>query len=276
MGVSQRLWLICPRKLSGFVRLKGEVNQIEANLRITETQLILGKQMKNSRSDVSLYLTFLLCFLVAACDQDRSHRPTSERGDSRSEEVFRESQLKTNIGQSLIISEFMAINDSTLKDEDGDYSDWIEILNYGEAPVDLLGWALTDDEREPMKWRFPEGTLRPGEHLLVFASGKKRHSVGELHCSFKLSSKGEFLGLRSPDGQFVHQFLPRYHGQYRDVSYGIAPSWNSDRGLSEFEGALLRATPAGVNTELAIGQVEPVEFSHPPGIQRESVPLAFS
>ena len=30
-----------------------------------------------------------------------------------------------------IISEFMAINDSTLADEDGEYTDWIEVFNSG-------------------------------------------------------------------------------------------------------------------------------------------------
>jgi len=39
----------------------------------------------------------------------------------------------------LVISEFMAINGSVLMDEDGDYSDWIEILNVSAFPVDLGG-----------------------------------------------------------------------------------------------------------------------------------------
>ena len=39
-----------------------------------------------------------------------------------------------------MITEFMASNGFTLDDEDGDSSDWIEILNPTAAAVDLSGW----------------------------------------------------------------------------------------------------------------------------------------
>ena len=73
------------------------------------------------------------------------------------------------------ISEFQALNTSTLQDEDGDFEDWIEINNPDTVARDLSGWYLTDDASELRKWRFPAGTvLDPGEHLVVFASGKNR------------------------------------------------------------------------------------------------------
>ena len=40
------------------------------------------------------------------------------------------SMITTSLAE-LYITEFMAINGSTLKDEDGDTSDWIEIFNSG-------------------------------------------------------------------------------------------------------------------------------------------------
>ena len=40
-----------------------------------------------------------------------------------------------------MISELMAINDSTLRDENGDYSDWIEIYNPTGAAVGNGGSA---------------------------------------------------------------------------------------------------------------------------------------
>ncbi|UCE49978.1 MAG: lamin tail domain-containing protein, partial [Phycisphaerales bacterium] len=40
------------------------------------------------------------------------------------------------------ISEFMAVNDSGLDDEDRDESDWIEIHNAGAETVNLKGWYL--------------------------------------------------------------------------------------------------------------------------------------
>ena len=43
-----------------------------------------------------------------------------------------------------IISEFMAQNDAVLADEDGAYSDWIEIYNPGPGSTNLNGFYLTE------------------------------------------------------------------------------------------------------------------------------------
>ncbi|PYJ01011.1 MAG: hypothetical protein DME25_19175, partial [Verrucomicrobia bacterium] len=61
--------------------------------------------------------------------------------------------------ESVIISEFMASNKDTLRDGNGDPSDWIEIENTGETAVDLAGWHLTDDKLNLSKWTFPAMTL---------------------------------------------------------------------------------------------------------------------
>ena len=73
-----------------------------------------------------------------------------------------------------IINEFMASNATTLADEDGDYSDWIELYNPTDQAVDLDGWSLTDRESDPHQWTFPEITLAAEDYLIVFASGKDR------------------------------------------------------------------------------------------------------
>ena len=124
----------------------------------------------------------------------------------------------------VIISEFMAVNNSILQDEDGDYSDWIEIHNMGTDSVNLAGWVLTDDISENSKWTFPSITIDTNEYIIVFASGKDRKvSKDSLHTNFKLSSNGEFLALIKPGGtQFTTVFLPNYPEQYPDASYGIS------------------------------------------------------
>jgi len=76
--------------------------------------------------------------------------------------------------QTIAINEVMASNSSTIADEDGDFEDWIELHNYGDNPVNLHGFGLSDDYSNPMKWVFPEVTIDPGEYLLVWASGKDR------------------------------------------------------------------------------------------------------
>src|SRR5262249_53739214 len=48
----------------------------------------------------------------------------------------------TNLNAQVIISEFMASNSSTLRDEDGDSSDWIEVFNTSSSTANLSAWAL--------------------------------------------------------------------------------------------------------------------------------------
>ena len=62
-------------------------------------------------------------------------------------------------------------------DEDGDAPDWVELYNAGAVAVDLAGWKLTDSPLGmPVDgaWTFGPYALQPGEHLLVFCSGKNR------------------------------------------------------------------------------------------------------
>ena len=54
-------------------------------------------------------------------------------------------QVRTAIPGEPIITEFLASNDTGLTDEDGAYSDWIEIHNPGASTVFLNGYYLTDE-----------------------------------------------------------------------------------------------------------------------------------
>lgn len=122
----------------------------------------------------------------------------------------------------LIISEFMADNESTMIDEDGDTSDWIEIKNTSSATIDLAGYALTDSFANLMKWVFPSYSLEPGAQLLIFASDKDRTDPdGELHTNFSLQRSGEFLALVSPEGLILDDFGTRFPPQYADIAYGV-------------------------------------------------------
>jgi hypothetical protein len=123
----------------------------------------------------------------------------------------------------VIISEFMASNSHTLADEDGDYSDWIELFNTGSSSADLTGWYLTDTTNDLRHWKFPAVKIAPGEALVVFASNKNRKTLGApLHTNFKLTGDGEYLALVEPDGVTVaSQFGPEFPVQVPDVSFGI-------------------------------------------------------
>ena len=122
-----------------------------------------------------------------------------------------------------IISEFLASNDETLDDSDGESSDIIEIYNAGDETIDLDGWYLTDNANNLTQWRLPAATLEPKEFLVVFASGKDRSiSSEELHTNFSLSRSGEYLALIQPDGETIaSEFAPEYPEQFQDISYGV-------------------------------------------------------
>jgi len=62
------------------------------------------------------------------------------------------------------INEMMASNGTSIRDEDGDSSDWLELVNLGSQPVSLLNWGLSDSG-SPFKWRFGNVTIQPGQHL---------------------------------------------------------------------------------------------------------------
>ena len=121
-----------------------------------------------------------------------------------------------------VISEFLASNTTTHPDENGEFSDWIELHNPDAVPVDLGGYFLTDTTGLRTKWRLPAVTLNPGGFLVVFASGKNRVVAGSpLHTNFNLASDGEYLALVASDGvTIVHEFAPVFPKQFADVSYG--------------------------------------------------------
>jgi Lamin Tail Domain len=82
---------------------------------------------------------------------------------------------QTPVCAQLMISEFLAVNNGGLQDEDNESSDWIEIYNYGSQPVDLGGWRLTDEAVNLAKWTFPSNLwINSGQYLVVFASDKNR------------------------------------------------------------------------------------------------------
>lgn len=123
-----------------------------------------------------------------------------------------------------VISEFLASSENSIRDEDGDRPDWIEIYNDGNEAGNLDGWCLTDFAGDLAKWAFPDTPLAVGSYRVVFASGKSRRVSGrELHTNFKLGTDGEYLALVKPDRATVaSEFAPAYPVQLADISYGIA------------------------------------------------------
>jgi hypothetical protein len=122
----------------------------------------------------------------------------------------------------VVISEILASNKNSIKDQFGQSSDWIELYNNSTTTLNLLNWTLTDDSKQPAKWRFPSVNLEPGAYMIIFASGKNlKESTSWLHTSFSLSAAGEYLALYNHAGEFVSGMTPKFPQQYEDISYGL-------------------------------------------------------
>ena len=122
----------------------------------------------------------------------------------------------------LFLNELLALNVTAHADARGQYEDWIEIYNSGDAAVDLARYSMIDDWPDKTPWRIPAGhadrtTVPPRGYLLLYADGEP--SAGADHLPFRLSKNGELVVLIAPDGATLVDSVS-FPVQLRDVSYG--------------------------------------------------------
>lgn len=152
---------------------------------------------------------------------------------------------------ALVINEAQSDNFITYTDETGEYEDWIELHNPTSSPIDVAGYYITDRLDRPQKWQVPvtsgdSTVIPPGGFVVLFAD--ENGSQGWNHMNFKLSSFGEPLALRSPDGFTVADsvFIPELS---QDRSWGrefdAHPNWieffiptpNASNGVNSIDNA---------------------------------------
>lgn len=151
--------------------------------------------------------------------------------------AYRSTLLAPDIG--VYISEIQAKNVTTLFDNTGDRSDWIELYNANAEPVDLSGFALSNDPNKPMKWVFPSGTIIGAkEYLVIFASGDvSRSTEDELHTNFKMPSYEGFLRLSNQRAQTISEI------EYKEIPVDQSYARSED-GVWFIQGT---PTPRGPN-----------------------------
>ncbi len=141
----------------------------------------------------------------------------------------------------VFVNEVIASNDSIIQDEAGQFEDFIELYNAGDAPVDLSGMWLSDDPGVPRKWQIPGGTvIGAGGFLLIWADNDP--GDGPLHATFGLGGGGETVSLSHTDdeGAVLIDSLT-YPGLLPDQSYGRFPDG------SELLEVFCAVTPAAPN-----------------------------
>ena len=172
--------------------------------------------------------------------------------------------------QNVVINEIQASNQTTIADDDGDYSDWIELYNAGDVEVNLYGYGLSDNYGNPFKWVFPEVILDGGQYLLVWASNKDRTNPEEpLHTSYAISADGEEVILTRPDGTRISEMPPTPMGG--DVSFGHYP--DASDNLVFFD----NPTPGAANSQEGfIDILDTPQFSLASGFYADEQSLEIS
>ncbi len=162
----------------------------------------------------------------------------------------RGNSLLIKLPTSLFINEIMVENKYTIEDPDdkGDFPDWIELYNSGNELIDLSGIYLTDNSNDPTMWRFPEGqVIEANTFLLIWADSEPEQ--GNLHTNFKLSGKGEEIGLISNDGKTIIDII-QHSESIQDFSIGRIPD-----GSDNIDFMISTPTPGIKNSELEVIEV---------------------
>ena len=103
---------------------------------------------------------------------------------------------------TVVISEIMTSNRSTVLSSAGLLCDWVELTNTGVAPVCLDGAYLSDDPGERGKWAIGTLTLMPGQSAVIPCAGR---FAEEGEADFSLDSAGCTLILSGSAGNVIDQ-----------------------------------------------------------------------
>ncbi|RKD90729.1 CotH kinase family protein [Mangrovibacterium diazotrophicum] len=110
--------------------------------------------------------------------------------------------------QTVKINEVQSANTKSLADEDGDYSDWIEIRNTSASAINLGDYSISDDEDGDERWQFPTYTLQPGAYSLLFASGKDRPVAPSFWTT--IINQGDYWNYLVPQAEVTNWNQPDF------------------------------------------------------------------
>ena len=115
----------------------------------------------------------------------------------------------------LEINEILAENKGNFKNENGEYSGYIEIKNISKKTINLEGYSLSNSEDVCFKWQFPSYRLGSGNVVLVYTSGVSSID-GTLSTGFKLKNKNGTVILSNKKGKIIQKL------DYDNLGNGMA------------------------------------------------------
>lgn len=141
---------------------------------------------------------FRLCFVAALVGCGGDDTSTTDSGkDQDSGDTTDSGTTGTVEAPEIVINEVLAVNDTINMDAAGEYDDWVELYNAGDAIVQLDGLYLTDNPETPQEYALPTGRgLSPGDFVIIFCDAQtEQQSASELHANFKLDKNSDELYL---------------------------------------------------------------------------------
>lgn len=102
-----------------------------------------------------------------------------------------------SVSPGVVINEYQAINESTAQDQWGEYSDWIELYNNDDQPINLGGYFLSDKIGSPTQFQFPDTVLNPDSYIIVWCDMGLMEPG--LHTIFKLGAGGDDIIFSDAD-----------------------------------------------------------------------------
>lgn len=108
--------------------------------------------------------------------------------------TYLESQKPTG---ALVVSEVMAANSEYLVQTDGNYYDWIELVNVSNKAVNLADYCLSTDSQNLEMFRLPDKTLDPGARVIVICAGDVSLMGKYIFANFTLSAQEDWIYISS-------------------------------------------------------------------------------
>ena len=130
-----------------------------------------------------------VAILFSACTKDRSLNDETDKQNIPGTDTT-----------LLLINEVLG-NAPTQTTDLGNASDWLELYNPSDAPLQLNAdeWFVSDNLTELDQFALPALTIPARGHLLIFCDDSNR-VTSQIHTNFKISSTGDMLVLSKKQG----------------------------------------------------------------------------
>lgn len=139
-------------------------------------------------------------------------------------------ELLANIATPIKVNEVSAGNDVYVNDL-FKKSDWFELYNNTDSPINVAGLYVSDDIDEPTKYQIPANmvnvnTIIPANgHLIIWADNLK--ATSQIHTNFKLSNNDGNMVIVTSSDEFVNNNISFFEAHPALKSFADALVYNS-------------------------------------------------